>query len=75
MFKVGQEVWERGKKCKEQTMKCEHKDYEIKQVMDFQFCVCKQCGFQWKGNKPSQPVNADAECQYANLYKMHGGLS
>jgi len=31
---------------------CKHESYEIKQVMDFQFCVCRNCGFQWKGNKP-----------------------
>uniref|UniRef100_A0A6M3XEV9 Uncharacterized protein n=1 Tax=viral metagenome TaxID=1070528 RepID=A0A6M3XEV9_9ZZZZ len=32
-------------------MKCKHDDYEVRQVMDMKFCVCK-CGFQWKGDKP-----------------------
>ena len=32
-------------------MECKHDSYEVKQIMDMKFCVCK-CGFQWKGDKP-----------------------
>ena len=40
---------ERGEIMKEKKeVKCDHKDYEEKRVMDFSFYVCKKCGYQWK---------------------------
>jgi len=30
---------------------CEHKNYDVKQIMDFRFRVCLDCGFQWKEDK------------------------
>lgn len=31
---------------------CAHTNYEVKKVMDMQFCVCLDCDFQRWGNKP-----------------------
>ena len=33
-------------------MDCDHREYDVKQVMGMKFCLCRLCGFQWKGDKP-----------------------
>ena len=33
---------------------CNHEKYQIKYIMDFSFCVCDNCNFQWKGTEPFQ---------------------
>ena len=37
---------------KDMEKECEHINYDVRECMDFTFCVCANCGFQWKGDKP-----------------------
>jgi len=52
-------------------MKCDHKSYEVKIVMGMQFCVCRNCGFQWKGNKPYKTTSKQAK--YQAEYRLKKG--
>ena len=36
---------------------CKHERYQVKQIMDFFFCICDDCNLQWRGTEPFQEIN------------------
>uniref|UniRef100_A0A6M3L2Y1 Uncharacterized protein n=1 Tax=viral metagenome TaxID=1070528 RepID=A0A6M3L2Y1_9ZZZZ len=40
-------------------IKCNHKEYIVKQIMGFKFCICNLCGFQWKGGNSYEDILLD----------------
>jgi len=46
-------------------MNCKHENCDKKRVMDMDFSVCNECGFQWKGHY-GPPINKEVDNNLIN---------